>query len=588
MEHRESHTEGLHALSELDPAQNLEIDITALRAKIAAKMSAQGLEFTPAANAGVVEAETVASDNVVALHPRAGASKHSWWWGLSAAATVAAVGLTGWATLGQGDTTVSHPEDSGRPTYQGSPRLEAAKLRPAIPGAAERLSEVGEVDFVAAEDFSTATTKAPVYRLSQGAEVSSGKIQKVADSLGIKGAVKKNESGFIVKDTSGAVLTVTVGELTSLDFSNPAALRMECVPVTPGDGNVELGRRNESPKPSSSTQPSGNSGGNTSPSNRPTNPKIPPKGEPVPRPELPEVKPTPKQPQVTPTETPTEAVPPAVRPGMANPNSTVTHGTSTNSDKPGKETEAPGVASGETQVYNYCPGIAPRDEAVEIGELRVLTRRNSDTEPPSEPAPHETAENLTTPDQTDIAESQVTQSPSPSPANCVMKVAGEAPSAQQAMEEVNKVAKSLGATVVSTQVGAVQKDGLTTVDVPVKMPGQTQTQTWRAVVSAQGLASIRANLGRETKVGDYQVISEKQAVERLNDPKFGSIDVFDPLGKAPAKIVGKIELVEAKLANAPVKQKDGSIVSMPVYHLVDTQGRVWTVLAVTSVGKQTQ
>ena len=75
------------------------------------------------------------------------------------------------------------------------------------------------------------------------------------------------------------------------------------------------------------------------------------------------------------------------------------------------------------------------------------------------------------------------------------------------------------------------------------------------------------------------MISPAQAVKRLNDPKFGPLDVYDPKG-AGTKINGKIELVEATLTNAPIKQKNGSILSMPVYQITDTAGRVWTVLAV--------
>ena len=99
------------------------------------------------------------------------------------------------------------------------------------------------------------------------------------------------------------------------------------------------------------------------------------------------------------------------------------------------------------------------------------------------------------------------------------------------------------------------------------------------MVSETGVASIRANLGKETKIGEYKVISEAQAVQRLNDPKYGPLDVRNQKG-LPDKIDGRIDLVSARLISQPVKQKDGSILDMPVYLLTDAQGRVWTVSAV--------
>lgn len=584
MDNHASFMGGLESLHELDPAQNLEIDIDALRAKIATKMQAQGLEFNLASEQ-TQPGIKVAGDkpnNVVSLQSRRAASmRRNWLIGLSAAAAVAAVGFTGWNNLYPSSGQLSNPgSSSNTSTSPASPRIEAASANSVVPGAVERLSEVGTVDFVAVQDFSTTPTKAPAYRLSEGTEVSSGEVQKVADSLGIKGAVKKNDSGFTVKDSTGATLTVTVGELTSLDFSNPAAVRMECVPVTPGDGNIELPNP-ERPK-TPSTRPSQDPQADvpqTTPSGTPNN-NVP--AEDPQQIELPQTKPTaPSRPVATPTETPTETVPPAVRPGAMSPRK---------SDA--IPSENPETAELNTQAYSYYLANPQNVAALQNGELRTgRTLRTPEPSPqPSETAPAQTPNARVAPSATssasEQAEAQATQSPSPNPTNCVMKVVGNAPSTERALEEVSKVATSLGATIVSSQVGATQKDGLTTVDVPVKMPGQKQAQTWRAVVSADGLASVRANLGKETKLGDYKVISQKQAVERLNDPEFGPIDVFDPAGKADTKIVGKVELVDVKLANAPVKQKDGTIISMPVYQLLDTQGRIWTVLAVADAAKE--
>ncbi|MDD7542039.1 MAG: hypothetical protein SPK50_00810 [Mobiluncus porci] len=568
MENRERNVNGLDALRALDPAQNLEVDLSAMRAKVAALMSAEGLAFDAEVPAVVEPLDSpeipadAKSDNVISLeaHRQANPLRRNWLIGLSAAAAAAVVGFTGWATLfpqsdGEGPVT---PGTTGPGSSQ--PRLQASGASLAVPGAEERLSEVGAVDFVAAKEFSSQATKAPAYRVTKGKAVSSGEVQKVAQSLGMRGPVQKSGSGYTVKDSSGATLTVTVGELTSLSFNNPSAVHMVCVPVNPGDGNVALPNPNQTKTPSPAT---------SSPSTAPSATPSPAPSEAPSQIELPPSDPTPttKPPVATPTETPTESVPPAVRPGVPSPRTTPT------------ETAGEMSVPSEPQVYNYSPAESQSGSVVEIGELHVWVYSatvNSDSTSGSTNSAGETPE----PTVSDKVEVQSTQSPSPKPTDCVMKVAGEAPSTEKALAEVAKVASSLGATVVSSQAGVSQKDGLTTVDVPVKMPGQAQAQTWRAVVSSQGLASIRANLGKETKLGDYQVISEKEAVNRLNNPAYGPLDVFDPSGKATVKITGKIELVDAKLTNAPVKQKDGAIVSMPVYQLTDTQGKIWTVLAV--------
>lgn len=529
----------MESLRSLDPAQNLEVDLSALRAKVGANMAAQGLEF----NAPVPSHVEPTSDHTTPDEPVAevvslAARRHTlavrrnWMLGLSAAAAVAAVGFTGWGVLVPQNPAV--PDGGNGTISQGGPSLSAAGSEAILPGAEERLKSVGQVQFVAAGTFSEHPTDAPVYRVSKGADVSAGQVQKVANSLGMNGAVKKNRAGFTVTDSKGATLTVTVGELTSLSFDNPAAVRMECVPVQPGDGNVELPNPDVSQGGSGTGKPSTPkpNPGETSPSTPPATPD-----EPI---ELPSPTDTPNPTQTPqPTETPIETVPPAVRPNQ--PGNNVTN------PKPTLETN-------------------PQTEIIEIGELQVLWFETTPSSDPEETSPEE-------------VDPQATQNPSPGPTPCVMKVAGKAPSADAAVAEVKRIAASLGATVLSQSAGATQKDGLTTVSVPVKMPGQSQAQNWKAVVSETGVASIRANLGQETKIGQYKVISEAEAVKRLNNPKYGPLDVHSFAG-SKAKIDGQIDLVSAQLTEAPLKQKNGSILTMPVYMLTDSQGRVWTVLAV--------
>lgn len=524
----------LQQLRALDPAREVLVDVTSLRAKVAAKMAAEGLDFEASNSTASTDASAPSqspqsatapgSDNVVDLASRRPSWKRNWLIGLSAAAAVAAVGITGWNQLVP-DPQAPTPTISTSDKATNSPRLSAAASL--IPGAAQRLSEVGDVSFVAGAALSTQSTTAPAYRLGAGTKMSTQQVQQMAQSLGMGGNVQKSAAGYTVSGPNGATLQVVVGELTYMSFDNPAAVQMECVPVTQGDGNVELPSPRATPtnptkKPSTSPSPNVET---------PTAQPTPTPDEPI---ELPKPEPS-KQVTTEPTDTPAEPLPPAVRPDLET------------------MASAPGAKS------------STGESSVEIGELHVLVT----TTP--EPSPQTSTE--------EEAQPQATRSATPKDPGCVMRAVGSAPTTSQALAEVQKVAAALGAQVLSAQAGATSKDGITTVDVPVVLPGQEQAQNWRAVVTANGVASIKANLGKETKVGDYQVISPAQAVKRLNDPKFGPLDVYDPKG-AGTKINGKIELVEATLTNAPIKQKNGSILSMPVYQITDTAGRVWTVLAV--------
>lgn len=545
MENHKIEMSGLEALRSLDPAQNLPVDLDSLRAKVAAQMESEGLTFAAQPPAHVVAVETADAQTPVAEVVSLAVRRHTlavrrnWLVGLSAAAAATVVGFTGWSVLSPGEPGELPNQGDGVVITDG-PIITAAGSELMVPGASQRLKKVGDVEFVAAGNFSTVPTKAPISRVGKGANVSADQVQKVANSLGMRGSVKRNSSGFTVTDTKGAILTVTVGQLTSLSFDNPSAVRMECVPVKPGDGTVEL------PNPDATQNPTGNSTSNTGKTpapNTPTTPSTTP-SEPS-DPTEPTSTPTPKW-TPTPTQTPTETVPPAVRPDSPEQSHSNPTGATHNVD---------------TSDTTDLPGTV-----VEIGQLQVLLIVTETTDP-SGSSP------------TESVQPQATQNPSPGPTPCVMKVAGNAPTSEKAIAQVEKVAASLGATVMSRAAGTTQKDGLTTVSVPVKMPGQTQAQNWKAVVSETGVASIRANLGKETKIGEYKVISEAQAVQRLNDPKYGPLDVRNQQG-LPAKIDGRIDLVSARLISQPVKQKDGSILDMPVYLLTDSQGRVWTVLAV--------
>lgn len=511
----------------------------------------------------------------------AGGAKRSrrlrrWAVSLSAAAAVAAVGVS--ATVWQGWLGRERSNDQSdilvvSPTGEHSKETSLQLGDLADPTAQERLNQVGDVKFVAGGAFSGQPTTAAGFELKTNKSVSSKDVSQVARSLGMGGQVKKTAGGYQVKGAKGESLVVTVGKLTSLTYSNPAAMRMECVPsgvVLEPNGQGGTANQVDLP-PLNPLQPA------------PGNSNAPAPGT-ITQPARPSEKPTvPDGPTLQPSvpATPTETLPPPVMPGEYTPEADLS--------------PAPGLDPAPNEgTPNPTPTGGMRPQRIDTAQTtnqplrRVWLRWNHLETTPGPAGPQNGAgadntgtanggSNLPTTDPGQLAATT-------DPGACVMRVSGQAPSAQKALQEVQKVAASLNAKLVSPRASVQSADGLTQVSVPVQMPGQKDTTLWRATVSERGVATINANLGAMTKLGDYKVISQSEALRRLNDPKFGPLDVYDPAG-GPAggndtKINGQISLRKATLSTAPVKQKDGSLLSLPVYLFQDIQGRVWTVLAV--------
>jgi hypothetical protein len=130
-------------------------------------------------------------------------------------------------------------------------------------------------------------------------------------------------------------------------------------------------------------------------------------------------------------------------------------------------------------------------------------------------------------------------------------------------------------------------------------------------VSASGIANLYGFLAETISLGQYPVVSEAEAVERLGDPRFGtsggmiaqatdaraaqeddtaSSDMMPapnptvPPAPAPgAQIawpVTDVTIESARLGVAQQQMPDGAVLLLPAYELRDADGNVWPVLAV--------
>jgi hypothetical protein len=140
--------------------------------------------------------------------------------------------------------------------------------------------------------------------------------------------------------------------------------------------------------------------------------------------------------------------------------------------------------------------------------------------------------------------------------------------------------------------------------------GRRIDQPWGLELTAAGVYSARGTLADVVPLGDYAIVSEQAAFERLSDPRFGAqmagaqmagmpIDVrsqaapgtteWVPPTEPPATPaagtslswpVNKVDIVSVRRGLTTQWQPDGSVLIVPAYEFTDATGSTWSVLAV--------
>ncbi|WP_282948186.1 hypothetical protein [Cellulomonas endometrii] len=154
------------------------------------------------------------------------------------------------------------------------------------------------------------------------------------------------------------------------------------------------------------------------------------------------------------------------------------------------------------------------------------------------------------------------------------------------------------ATVTAYQVVDAQRTGL----------------AWNVTLVDGGVQSLYGSLAPLVDLGEYPVVGAATAVERLNDPRFGTgyggvmplarAEAADAAGAAEAATtdevpsgdptvpataqpgspiswpVQQVTITGARLGLAMVTQADGAALLVPAYELTDADGSAWSVVAV--------
>ena len=124
-------------------------------------------------------------------------------------------------------------------------------------------------------------------------------------------------------------------------------------------------------------------------------------------------------------------------------------------------------------------------------------------------------------------------------------------------------------------------------------------------ITHDGIVSAYGALADLVELGEYPVVSEQEAFERLSDPRFGAEMTNLPIalreqavdaatewvppteppaapsaGSSLSWPVNDVEIVSARLGLASQWQPDGSVLVVPAYEFTDAAGGTWSVIAV--------
>ncbi|MFC9919434.1 hypothetical protein [Agromyces binzhouensis] len=189
----------------------------------------------------------------------------------------------------------------------------------------------------------------------------------------------------------------------------------------------------------------------------------------------------------------------------------------------------------------------------------------------------------------------------------VCEPTGDLPSEDAAIAALRDLLASAGRDPGSYEFSSETWEGAVTRTAsawPV-VDGQRVDTGWSVEVTQDGLYSAYGALAELVPLGDYPVVSEQEAFERLSDPRFGAQMTIMPFavrepasddiaewvppteppavpapGTAISWPVNDVDIVEARLGLASQWQSDGSVLVVPAYEFTDAEGGAWSVVAV--------
>lgn len=186
-----------------------------------------------------------------------------------------------------------------------------------------------------------------------------------------------------------------------------------------------------------------------------------------------------------------------------------------------------------------------------------------------------------------------------------------APTGDAALAKARDVLASLGLDPAAFELDVASDTGtpqLVQVTAHQVVAGQRTGIQWNVSLVGDGVQSLWGSLAPFVELGEYDVVSAKDAVARLGDPRFGASGGIMPFMDDTARIaeegaaadmmpaeptvpptasggpiawpVEDVTITSARLGVALTTLPDGAAVLLPTYELSADDGRTWTVVAV--------
>lgn len=183
---------------------------------------------------------------------------------------------------------------------------------------------------------------------------------------------------------------------------------------------------------------------------------------------------------------------------------------------------------------------------------------------------------------------------------------GELPSEESALATLRDVIGKLGYDPSDFEFAADTSEGRLTTHTWARrlVDGKSTDQQIVVEVAGDGITYINGSLAPIVELGEYSIVSERDAFKRLYDSRFGgSLRGFPgpvlngfaaiedrvspsepPATPTPgARIawpVTNVHIVRSSLSLLTQWQPDGTVLLMPAYEFTDSNGGTWSVLAV--------
>lgn len=196
-------------------------------------------------------------------------------------------------------------------------------------------------------------------------------------------------------------------------------------------------------------------------------------------------------------------------------------------------------------------------------------------------------------------------------AGCDVPEGGGAP--QDAVAQASAVLQEMGVDVGGLELTVDSSDEMSaTVGAYPEGAGGQGVATWSVSVSGAGVFSVYGSLAPLTSLGEYDVVSPAEAVDRLMDPRFGQgggvgpmpladgaegtqpregaasadspSDVAPPAPLGPGAAVPwpveSYEITGAELVQGTYYTPDGAALVLPAWLLTSSEGYQWSVVAI--------